>query len=348
MISKTAEQSFNSKLLGTHLVESGTITPEQLEIALKKQGHSGKLLGIILVDCGWVKQQTIDYLIEKIVLPERSITNQSSKLPLKGKTNLALVEQINNPLQITSSSTGDLKFFLSPRKTTRFLVVLVCSLVLCSLFFQFSIYFLPDYPLRDSLALISNVNYEQNIPSLYSWSALLFCAVLLAIIAKVKKNIGDRYANHWRALAVIFVYLSLDEAISIHERFIEPLRTSLNTSSFLYYAWVIPGAIFVIVFLLGFLKFINALPPKTKRLFLTAGTVFVSGAIGMELLSGAYDELYSYNTFISSTLTSIEEFMEMIGIVIFIYALLSYISSELKEVNLKIGIANGLKYRRGV
>ena len=98
---------------------------------------------------------------------------------------------------------------------------------------------------------------------------------------------------------------------------------------------------------LGFLKFINALPPKTKRLFLTAGTVFVCGAIGMELLAGAHDEVYTSNNFTSAILTSIEEFMEMIGVVIFIYALLSYISSELKGLNLKIGIANGTKYRQG-
>ena len=61
--------------MGAYLIESGTITPEQLEIALKKQGHLGKRLGKIVVDYGWVKQQSIDYLIEKIVLPERSITN---------------------------------------------------------------------------------------------------------------------------------------------------------------------------------------------------------------------------------------------------------------------------------
>ncbi|MBW4663463.1 MAG: hypothetical protein KME01_04560 [Chroococcus sp. CMT-3BRIN-NPC107] len=116
------------------------------------------------------------------------------------------------------------------------------------------------------------------------------------------------------------------------------MRTSLNTSGFLYYAWVIPGAIFAFAVFLGFLKFIKALPPKTKRLFLTAGTVFVGGAIGMELLSGAYAELYTHNNFTSAILTSIEEFMEMIGIVIFIYALLSYIGSELRGLNLNFKI----------
>ncbi len=342
MISKT-EESGITKPLGVYLIEAGIVTPEQVEIALKQQSHSGKRLGTVIADCGWVKQQTIEYLMEKIVLPQRT-ANQYSKSQPNGNTNLTSVEQKNNYPQVTSSSTNDLKFFLSPRKTTRFLVFLVSSLVLCSLFFQFCIHFIPDYPLRDTFESISNVDKEQNIPTLYSWSTLLFCAVLLFVIAQAKKIAGDRYVNYWRALAVIFVYLSLDEAMMIHEKFIEPLRTSLNASGFLYYAWVIPGAIFVMIFLLGFLKFINALPTNTKRLFLTAGTVFVSGAIGMELLSGSYAELYTNNNFTTAILTSIEEFMEMIGIVIFINALLSYISSDLKRLNLKIRIADGKKY----
>lgn len=342
MISKTEDHSKITKPLGAYLVEAGTITSEQLEIALKKQERSGKRLGAIIVDCGWVKQQTIEYLIEKIVLPHRS-NSQINKTEFNGNSHLTLIETINNHPQITSSSLGDLTIYLSPKKTTRFLVILVSSLVLCSLFLQFSIYFLPDYFLRDTLAPIFNIDKEQNIPTLYSWSALLFCAMLLATIAQAKKATRDRYVNHWRILAIIFAYLSIDEALSLHEKFIEPLRTSLNTGGILYYAWVIPGAIFAIAVFLGFLKFINALPTKTKRLFLTAGAVFIGGALGMELLSGAYAELYTDENFVTAVLTSIEEFMEMTGIIIFIYALLSYISSELKGLNLNFKIANSNK-----
>ncbi len=339
MISKTEEQSAIAKPLGAYLIEAGMITPEQLEIALKKQHHSGKRLGTILVDCGWVKQQTIEYVIDKIVLPRRNTKLFSNSQP--NNPNLTLVDSYP---PITSSSSKELEFSLSPKKITRFLVRLVSSLVVCSLFFQFCIYFLPDYPLRDAFAPLFNIGQEQNIPTLYSWSALLFCAMLLAIVAQVKKTVGDRYVNHWRVLAVIFVYLSIDEAIRIHERAGEPLRNSLKTGGLLYYAWVIPGAIFVAIFLLGFNKFIKALPPRIKRLFLTAGTVFVGGAIGMELVSGAYVELYTSNNFTTVILNSIEESMEMFGIVIFIYALLSYISSELHGLNLKIKIAEGKKY----
>lgn len=344
MISKTEKQIDISKPLGAYLVEAGTIAPEQLEIALKKQSQSGKRLGTILVECGWVKQQTIEYLMENVVLPRRS-ANQFPKSQPPENINLTLVEQRNKNPQIVSLANSKLSFSLSPEKITRFLVILVSSLVLCSLVSQFCVYFLPDFPLKETFTLLFNVNSEHNIPTLYSLLALLFCALLLAVIAKAKKLVSDRYVNYWRALAVIFAYLSIDEAVSIHEKFINPLRDTLNTSGFLYYAWVIPGAIFAIAVFLGFLKFINALPPKTKRLFLTGGAIFIGGAIGMELLAGAHDELYTYNTFGTSVLTSIEELMEMMGIVIFIYALLSYIRSEMNGLNVKIKIGDRQKYR---
>ncbi|MBW4663464.1 MAG: hypothetical protein KME01_04565 [Chroococcus sp. CMT-3BRIN-NPC107] len=187
MISNTEEQNHTLKPLGTYLVEAGIITIEQLEIALKKQSYSKKRLGTVLVDCGWIKQQTIEYLIEEVVLPRRT-TNQFFKSQPHGHNNLTLAEQRNNYPKIASLSISDLTFFLSPRKTTRFLVLLVSDLVLCSLFFQFCVYFLPDYPLRDTLAKLLNIDREHNIPTLYSWSALGFCAMLLTVIARAKNQ----------------------------------------------------------------------------------------------------------------------------------------------------------------
>ena len=50
----------------------------------------------------------------------------------------------------------------------------------------------------------------------------------------------------WTRLALVFVYLSLDEALSFHERLNRPVRDLLDTSGALYYAWVIPYALFAL------------------------------------------------------------------------------------------------------
>jgi hypothetical protein len=49
-----------------------------------------------------------------------------------------------------------------------------------------TVYFLPDYRLGDFFSDKFNVDYEGNIPTFYSFLALLFSSVLLGAIAHAK------------------------------------------------------------------------------------------------------------------------------------------------------------------
>jgi hypothetical protein len=106
---------------------------------------------------------------------------------------------------------------LSPRRTFRFLLLVVLGLILASLVGQFTKYFQVAYPLDYQFTRLFDVDGEQNIPSLYSASALLLCSILLATITYAKKLAGDAYVRHWGTLSIIFLFLSLDEALSLHE-----------------------------------------------------------------------------------------------------------------------------------
>jgi hypothetical protein len=69
------------KRLGNYLIEAGLLTPDQLEVALADQKITGMRLGEVLAHRGWVKEETIEYLMKKVVLPERSPSkNQSAVL----------------------------------------------------------------------------------------------------------------------------------------------------------------------------------------------------------------------------------------------------------------------------
>lgn len=59
------------KLLGSYLVEAGLITQAHIDVALADQEATGVRFGDILVIRGWITEQTIEYLMEKIILPER-------------------------------------------------------------------------------------------------------------------------------------------------------------------------------------------------------------------------------------------------------------------------------------
>ncbi|MGV0023424.1 hypothetical protein [Phormidesmis priestleyi] len=60
------------KRLGAYLVEAGLLTPAQIDVALNDQKiMSDMRFGEVLVARGWIKQQTLDYLMKKIIEPEQ-------------------------------------------------------------------------------------------------------------------------------------------------------------------------------------------------------------------------------------------------------------------------------------
>jgi hypothetical protein len=71
------------KLIGSYLIEAGLITQAHIDVALADQEATGVRFGDILVIRGWITEQTIEYLMEKIILPEREATARESLAQLK-------------------------------------------------------------------------------------------------------------------------------------------------------------------------------------------------------------------------------------------------------------------------
>lgn len=229
------------------------------------------------------------------------------------------------------------QYNLSPKKVTRFLLTIIALLVLFNLTERIFVYWY-NYSHGNEEAITShyfNFDQESNFPSLYSALALGFSSYILAIITAIKKVRISRYTKHWKALAFIFLFLAIDEACSIHELSIPLLRGAINAKGILYFTWVIPAFFLLAIFLVTFRKFVFSLPVKTRTLFILAGVVYVGGALGMELVSGYLADTSGYGT-IYGFASSIEEILEMLGIVIFIHALLSYIQSQLQELNFSL------------
>ena len=71
-------------------------------------------------------------------------------------------------------------------------------------------------------------------------------------------------------------------------------------------------------------------------MFLISGSIFVLGAIGFELLGGRQADLYGTNNVLYSIITTSEELLEMLGIAIFIYTLLTYIVNQFEALVLTV------------
>jgi hypothetical protein len=218
---------------------------------------------------------------------------------------------------------------LEPRRITKFFTFFVILFSLLHIFGQCVAFTLGREGVAEPFIRLTNLDVERSIPTLFSFILLLTCSFLLFIIASAKKKDGEGYM-YWLVLSVIFLFLSIDESLMIHEALMEKSRTLLNASGYFYFAWVIPYGIGLVVFLLAYTKFLFNLPRKTCLFFVIAGFVYVSGAVGLELVGGKCYELYGEHSLSFVILFTMEEILEMAGTVLFIYALTSYMDSELK------------------
>lgn len=200
---------------------------------------------------------------------------------------------------------------------------------------------------EDSILLnlldLFSVNLEASIPTWYSVLILFLAAVLLFVIARGKSQSKDAYALHWWGLAFVFLYLSMDEGAVIHEIFAVPLQVAFNTDGFLTFGWQILAFPLVIIFGLVYLRFLFHLAPKTRNLFILSAALYTGGALIFEGFSASqYDETNLTMTYLG--LATIEEFLEILGVSVFIFTLLDYIQQQdyslsisMKEKNVQSG-----------
>ncbi|MBE2221659.1 MAG: hypothetical protein IAF02_08975 [Anaerolineae bacterium] len=173
-----------------------------------------------------------------------------------------------------------------------------------------------------------SVNAEQTLPTWYATILLFVSAVLLGVITAVKHQNHDPQTHYWAGLALIFLYLSIDEGAVIHELFSTPLETLFNTSGYLAFAWLILFVPLLILFALLYLRFLFHLPPRIRNLFILAGACYVGGAVIVEAISANRYSLDGGVSLPYLTIGTVEELLEMWGVVLFIYALLSYMVVE--------------------
>ena len=228
---------------------------------------------------------------------------------------------------------------ISPRKLALVLILVVLGVIAAHVGTRYLRFFEGhEYQLGFERQL--NLDKENNIPTWYSSSALLLSAILLTVTGLTNKQKGNPYTYHWLGLAAIFLYLSLDEAASLHEMTHNLLQPWLGGvgyfHGFLYFSWVVFGAIFVLIVGAIYLPFVAALPVQTRRLFLIAGTLYVGGELGIDILGARHTYLYGYNNFTYAMFVACEEGLAMMGNVVFIYGLLSHLGSSVSSLQILV------------
>lgn len=187
-----------------------------------------------------------------------------------------------------------------------------------------------------------DVGKEQSIPTYVSVLNLLLASILLFLIFRHEKLNNKNRAGYWGFLSAIFFYLSIDEFASIHEKFggiherlvdTDIVPQTLNT-----HLWLPFGALFVVIVFFAVVPFLRGLPSDTRRNFLIAGGVFITGALGFEyigalMLESGLVESKQHIAYLVRRL--FEEGFEMYGVAIFNCAL--YREALYRNISLKFG-----------
>jgi hypothetical protein len=212
---------------------------------------------------------------------------------------------------------------VSARRLTLLFAGVAALLIFMHIALQSIRFWSGDDFLMGSLAAFS-LGAENNFPTYFSTFSLFACSILLAAIATGEAKQGGYRPFYWALLSAIFLFLSMDEMMMIHERLTEPTKVLVGDTDVFHYAWVLPYGLFVVIFVAAFSRFLLQLPRRTAGLFILAGTLYVAGAVGFETLSGYYFSVSGDKGLNYVVLQSMEEILEISGTVLFLYALADY------------------------
>lgn len=185
---------------------------------------------------------------------------------------------------------------------------------------------------KNEWVYLLGLSYEQNLPTWYSSSLLLLCSVSLWLISTASNQETQRFKWHWRLLAVLFAYISLDETATLHE----DLSAYFDFSGVLYFGWVIPASIFVFLLGIVYLPFLVKLPRRASRQFIVAGALYVGGALGVEFALGYWTDLHGSKNLGYGLIDLVEESLEILGLTVFLLALIDYLRAPNGIVELNV------------
>jgi len=169
-----------------------------------------------------------------------------------------------------------------------------------------------DFALADALSL----SLEANIPTWYSSMLLFSCALALASAG----HDDEAWRAHWWGLAAAFVAISADEVAGFHER----LNGVARLGGVFHFAWVIPFSAVVLVVAVLTLPFLRALPAPARRRFVASAVLYVGGALGVELILGAWTSRHGAMNLGYRLIDAVEEAGEIAGASLFLWSVLAH------------------------
>lgn len=171
-----------------------------------------------------------------------------------------------------------------------------------------------------------HLDADISVPGWYSATALFLAALVTLAIAVVRRSQGAPYWPHWMGLTVALCYLSVDETARLHEQSPAVMAYFIEHESFFTRSWTVLAAVAVALFALAYLRFVLSMERWQRIRFMSACSMYVIGAVGLEVVGHYYIRprfpTTDYGVVPYQTVVHLEEVLEMGAIVLLIYAAL--------------------------
>jgi hypothetical protein len=223
---------------------------------------------------------------------------------------------------------------ISVRRLTALLALTTAALAALDLTFRMAP--LPPFPADGIIRDFFDMNREYSLPTWFSSVLLLTVATSMAVLGARLAAQRHADAGGWRLLSFLALLASIDEVAARHETLSAPLRERFGFDGFLYYAWVLPAAAFVLVLAVAFAGFVFRQPPRLRSMLLASAALFVTGALGMEVLGSSLRSAGAEGTLVFELVRTLEETLELAGVLVLLHAVLGVLARQGRPLVVKL------------
>ncbi len=222
---------------------------------------------------------------------------------------------------------------LNHKRVAKYLYAVTCALTVVHIAVLIVYYWVDDEDKFDFVRLI-DMDYEGNLPTLFSTLLFLFAAFLLYLLAqRAREESGDGKTGipgytGWIGLSLVFCFLGLDEGAKMHEYVGDFMERFIHAEGILYFPWVLPYLTVLAVLVVIYLPFYFRLPVTVRWRFFFAAALFISGAVFFDMLGGLEADRNGTTSMLYSGLYTIEEVLEMLGLILFCQTLMQLLSKK--------------------
>jgi hypothetical protein len=239
-----------------------------------------------------------------------------------------------------SKGIDSIDYGFSPQDTKKLFAGLVIFEILLVLIFAADT--LLGHPIRP-IRILFDLDGEGNIPAWFS-SVQLFIVGLVFLLIGRQTNPDQRpSALLFLILVLGFIFLSADEAASIHEKITGALKDIQWVPRFKgdHGIWVFIYPLIGFTLFLAFYRQLIAMWNRYRytTLIMAAGMgIFLIGALGLEIISfqflrsGSFPLLYKVEV-------AFEEFFEMLGVSVILYGAMLLLREKKREIDPNIWTA---------